>query len=247
MQPSESENIHEPESQAPDEASPEATDEEASPGWWQRMTSRVFHREEPLESSEEPDPAAAGSPQRMLTQTDIDRLVQSETDRRVAAHNKALRDEERRRLRDEDPFAYADQERQQEAAQAQDGQLNELLQGIGVAHDEVTLKPLMAALEPAEYERLMQLPNAGVGGDGRKLLTTEALRSLEKRWKADGAREAEAKLRKNPTFRKQVMSEFNGGISGPELLPSGSVARGNGRSSEEVNQLLRRQLGMPTQ
>jgi len=241
------EDIREPDSQAPDEASPEETEDAASPSWWQRLTSRVFTREEPEPSTEEPETAPAPETQaRMLTDADIQRLVQSEADRREALKNKTARDAERKRLRDEDPWQLAELERQEEQAQTQNAQLDELFQGIGRAHDEVTLVPLMQALEPAEYERLMQLPGAGVGGDGRKLLTAEALKSLEKRWRAEGAKEAEAKLRKNPTFRKQVMSEFNGGTSSPELLPSGSVSRNNGRSSEQINDMLRQQVNLPT-
>lgn len=254
MQPSESpaQDVHEPEPEEEPQSSPEAPDEEPSPSWWQRLTSRLRREEEPAEP-EEPEPPAEGSQQRTLTQEDINRLVQSEADKREAARNRAARDAERRRLRDEDPWAYVEQEKNEEqaqiAAQQSDAQLTDLLQGIGHAHDEVTLKPLMdtlGSLDPAEHQRLLQMPGAGVGGDGRKLLTTEALKSLEKRWKAEGEKEAEAKLRRNQAFRKQVFSEFSGGMSSPELLPSGSTARNGGRSSQEVNAMLRQQVNLPT-
>jgi len=245
MQPTESQDVHEPEAQAPTDASPEATDnsDKPSPSWWQRLTSKLSPHEEPEPSSEEPQPVAEPE-QRTLTDAEVQRLVQSEVDRREAARNKAARDAERKRLRDEDPWAFAEQERQQEQAQTQDNQLTELLQSIGRVHDEVTLVPLMNALEPAERERLMKLPGAGLGADGRKLLTEETLKALEKHWRAQGAKDAEAKLRRNPAFRKQVFAENHEDAIEPELLPSGST--GNGRRSHDINAMLRSQVGLPT-
>lgn len=254
MQPTEQPaDVHEPEPQASEETSPEETEGEASPSWWTRLTSRVFSREESEPSPEESNQAPAQPEQRTLTQADIDRLIQSEADRREAMRNKAARDAERKRLRQEDPWAYAEQEAAEEEAQVQaqqqDAQLNDLFQAIGKEHDKYTLDPLMQAVhtqDPKEYERLMQLPGAGFGTEGRKLLTSEALKSLEKRWKAEGEKEAEAKLRTNQAFRKQVFSEFSGGFSSPELLPSGTAKRPNGRGTQVVNDMLRQQVNLPT-
>lgn len=246
MHPTESasEEIHEPESQAPDEASPEATDEQTSPSWWQRLTSRS-RREESAPPPEESEQATE-SARRTLTDTELQRLVQSEADKREAARNKSARDAERKRLRDEDPWALAEQMRQEEQTSEQQAQLDQAIDNIARFHDSLTLEPLMSTLEPEEQERLMKLPGAGLGADGRKLLTTEAIKSLEKHWKAEGAREAEAKLRRDPVFRKRVMSELNGGFSSPEPLPSGSATRNNGRSSQDVNDMLRQRIGLQT-
>src|SRR5215470_1138065 len=107
MHPTEKpEDIHEPGAQAPDEASPEATEEEASPSWWGRMTDRLFRREEQTPPPEEPQ-SEAESGRRMVDDSELQRLVQSEADRREAARNKEARDAERKRLRDEDPWALA--------------------------------------------------------------------------------------------------------------------------------------------
>ena len=249
MHPTESapQDVHEPEPQAATEDSPEATEEEASsPSWWQRAMSKLLPREETEPSPEDAQPESAESSQRTLTDVELQRLIQSEVDKREAQRNKAARDAERKRLRDEDPWMFAEQERQQEQAQAQDNQLTELLQGIAGVHDQVTLIPMLNALEPTERDRLLQLPGAGHGADGRKLLTEETLKALEKHWRAQGARDAEAKLRRNPSFRKSVFAENHDQDSEPELLPSGSP-RGNGRrSSDDVNNMLRTQLGLPT-
>lgn len=250
MQPTESSpsssDVHATEPTERTEASPEQTDERPSPSWWNTLTSKLSSRrgEEAAPSAEE-STAETESQTRTLSNEEIARLVQSEADRREALRNKEARDAERRRLRDEDPWQYAEDERQVENAQQTDAQLNQLFQGIGQLHDTATLVPLMEALDPKERERLLALPGAGVGVDGRKLLTTETLKSLEKHWRAEGARDAETKLRRNPTFRKQLMSEL-GGFGEPEVVPpSGAVS--NGVSSDDINNYLRRQIGVHQQ
>ena len=241
-----SEDVHEPQAaEAPAETSPEATEDQASPSWWQRLTSRFTGREESEPSTEESPAEAAQTAQRTLTDDELQRLIQSEVDKREAARNKAARDAERKRLRDEDPWQYVEQERMQEQAQLQDSQLTETLQAIGQIHDAVTILPMLEQLDPKEKERLMSLPGAGVGVDGRKLLTAEALKSLEKHWRAQGAKDAEARLRRNGSFRKQVLAEFGGDRAEPEQVPNGSYARAR-TSSQDVNDMLRRQLGMNT-
>lgn len=244
MHPTESEpeSIHEPDAQTPEPASPEETDERPSHAWWQKFTSRWRQEEAP--QPEEPAESAEPQP-RMVTDEELQRLIQSEADKREAARNKAARDEERKRLRDEDPWALAELERQEEQTQEQQAQLDQAIDNIARFHDSLVLEPLVNTLDPAERERLMKLPGAGVGADGRKLLATEALKSLEKHWRAEGAREAEAKLRRNPAFRKQVMSELSGDVGSPELLPSGSSATpSRGRGNQAVNDFLRQQIGV---
>lgn len=249
MHPTESassaEDVHEPVEEAPAETSPEQTDEQASPSWWQRLTSRFTGREEPEPPAEESPAEAAPTAQRTITDDELQRLIQSEVDRREARRNKELRDAERRRLRDEDPWQYAEQERQQEQVLQQDTQLTEALQGIAQIHDSIALVPMLELLDTKEQERIKSLPGAGVGIDGRKLLATETLKSLEKHWRAEGAKDAEAKLRRNQSFRKQVLAEFNGGSGEPEQVPNGSYAQPR-TSSQEVNDMLRKQLGMST-
>lgn len=247
MQPTEqpapsSTDVHATEPADRTEASPEQTDEHPSPSWWNTLTSKLSGRrgEEAAPSAEEPT-AESELQTRTLSNEEIARLVQSEADRREALRNKEARDAERKRLRDEDPYEYAEQERLAEAQQAQNAQLGEFFQNIGRLHDSATLVPLMDALDEKERQRLLALPGAGDGVEGRKLLTTEAMKALEKQWRAEGAKDAEAKLRRNQTFRKQLMSEF-GGSSEPEVVPQ-SGAVNNGVSSEDINNWLRSQIG----
>lgn len=229
------------------ESSDETEERSSSSSWWHRITGRLFGEgaeDEPSdeEAQQNPDQSTV----RTLTEEEFQKSVQAEVDRRESKRQREVEAAERKRLRDEDPWQYAEVERSAEAAAEQDQRLTEVFQGLAQAHDQITLVPLMQSLPDAEQQRLMALPDAGVGVDGRRLLTTEALKSLEKHWRAEGAKDAEAKLRRNTSFRKQVLSEFQGGAPEPELLPTGS-ARANGTSSEQINDLLRRQIGVHRQ
>lgn len=236
-----------PAADAPISPEPEASDSEsASPSWWQRLLG-VGRDEESTESNAEGTEESSEPEQRVLSEEELQRLVQSEADKRVAALNKAQRDaqraEERRRLRDEDPWQYAEVERQAEQAQVQDQQLGQVFQDIGSQFDSVTLQPIYDALPPAEQQRIMAIEGAGVGMDGRRLVTTEALKALEKHWRAEGERNAEQKLRKNPAFRKQVLAETRTSGDEPDLLPAGSS---QGEHNDDINNFFRRQVGLPT-
>jgi hypothetical protein len=106
---------------------------------------------------------------------------------------------------------------------------------LGVEHDRVTVDPIFFALPKAEQERILKLEGAGKGLDGRKLVVSESLKALEKHWKAEGAKDAETRLRRNPAFRKQVLSELRGQTPEPEMLPSGSASE----ADKTVSSLLR--------
>jgi hypothetical protein len=212
------------------------------PAWWQRL----FHRAGPepdrteQEIPEQPD----ASKKREFTEEEYQRAIQSEVDRREAKRNREAQAEARRKLRDEDPWAYAEQERKAEQAGVQDEQVNMLLGTIGAEHDRHTIDPVMKVLPEAEQQRIFAIEGAGVGLEGRKLVVSEALKSLEKHWRAEGAKDAEERLRKNAAFRKQLLGEARGQYPEPELLPSGAPSQG--RSGDVVNDMLRRQLGLST-
>jgi hypothetical protein len=185
----------------------------------------LLNKRTPSEAtSDDGEPSQPGSTSKplSLTQEELERRVQSETDRREAQRAARQRAEERKKLRDEDPWAYAEQERQAEQAQEQNASVTSFFANVGTQHDRVAIDPLMEALPLTERQRIMALQGAGVGLDGRKLVVNEALKALEKKWKADGEREAESKLRRNQAFRKQVLAETRGQFVEPELLPASS-------------------------
>jgi len=226
--------------------SEEASEESRVPSWWDRLMGRGPRREATDETTGEPAEAASGpaaSDKLVLTQEELDRRVQSETDRREAKRLEAARAAERRRLRDEDPFAYAEADRKAEQISDADTSLVQLFGTIGAEHDKATIDPVVQLLPQPERDRILRLDGAGRGLDGRRLIMAEAMKALEKHWRAEGAKDAEAHLRKNPAFRKQVLSEVRGSTPEPELLPSGSVVN-HGRSSDEINDMLRQQIGI---
>src|SRR5262245_17835469 len=79
--------------------------------WWDRLIGRRDEREtEPTEPSE----SSGTSKALTLTEEELERRIQSEADRRETKRNTEARSRQRRELRDKDPFAYAEQERQDE-------------------------------------------------------------------------------------------------------------------------------------
>jgi hypothetical protein len=233
-----------PQASAPASAAvSEPTEEQPSeaPSWWQRLLGR-----QPREASPEvQEPEHGAEPAKVvLTQEELERRIQAETDRREARRKQAAETEARRKLRDEDPWAYAEQDRKAEQAATSDQSMMQLFASIGAEHDRASIDPLMQQLPQQERERILGLEGASLGLDGRRLIVTEAMKSLEKRWRAEGAKDAEERLRKNPAFRKQILGESRGQYAEPELLSSGSP-RDNGRSGDDiVNDMLRRQLGI---
>jgi hypothetical protein len=231
------------------EASPEPASEPASepeeekasgpPKWWQRLMGR---REEPEPEAKEPEPSA--EPEKLvLSEQDLERRIQAETDRREAKRLRDAKAAERRRLRDEDPWKYAEEERKAEEVAVSDAGIMQLFASVGSEHDKVSIDPMFSRLPESERARILKIEGAGRGLEGRKLIVDESLKALEKHWKAEGAKDAEARLRKNSAFRKQVLAEIRGESPEPELLPSGPSSNGR-TSSQEVNDMLRRQIGL---
>ena len=214
-----------PDAAAPEQASDESR-EGSSPSWWQRLFSRRPAQETATEDEESGQPGSA-SQRVSLTQEELDRRVQAETDRREAKRAAEQRAAERRRLRDEDPWAFAQQEREAEQAQQQSAGVSDFFAGVGAQHDRYSIDPVMESLPLEERQRIMGIEGAGVGLEGRKLVVTEALKSLEKHWKEEGQREAESRLRRNPAFRKQLLAEARGQAVEPELLPASGPSAGD--------------------
>lgn len=223
--------------------SDESTQQESSGGlsWWDRLMGR---RPEDRETErEDGDRGQAGKTSKALTLTEeeLERRIQSETDRREAKRQQDLRVQQRRELRDKDPWAYAEQERKDEELQTGTSQLTDFVTRVGTEHDRASIDPVVELLPQEERDRIFKLEGAGRGLDGRKLVVTEALKALERHWKAEGAKDAEGRLRRNPAFRKQLLSEARGGTVEPELLP----AVGPSQADQTVSSLLRRYYDLP--
>jgi len=204
---------------------------------WRGRNGRFVAGSNDDQATEAAEPA---QPSKSLptTQEELEKRVQAETDRREAKRLEAARAAERRKLRDENPWEYAEQERKAELQAEQSNQTLAALGQVGTVHDRYSIDPVVNELPQAERDRILAMEGAGVGLDGRKLIVTESLKALEKHWKAEGARDAEAKLRRNPAFRKQIFSEFRRGIPEPEFISGGASSADN-----SVSDILRGQLG----
>jgi len=216
---------------APEQASDESR-EGSSPSWWGRLFNRRPAQETASEDGEPGQPGSSTSQRVSLTQEELDRRVQAETDRREAKRAAEQRVAERRRLRDEDPWAYAEQDRTAEQSAMQDAGLQSFFANVGTQHDRIAIDPLMEMLPLAERQRIMAIEGAGRGLEGRKLVVSEALKSLEKHWKAEGEKEAQTKLRRNQAFRKQILAEARSGLVEPELLPAISSTQADKKVSD---------------
>ena len=231
--------------QALDVGSPEPTSDEpkegSSQGWWQKLFNRRPAEETPPDDGGEKSPPSDASKQLTLSEEELKRRVQAEADRRDYARQQQAKAEARKKLRDEDPWAFAQQEREAEQTAQQNEGVQTFFRDVGTQHDRVAIDPLMEALPRTERERIMNIDGAGRGLEGRKVVVDEALKSLAKHWKAEGEKEAEAKLRRNPAFRKQVLAEHRGSFQEPELLPAFSGSS----TDRKVSEILRGYYGLP--
>lgn len=216
--------------EAPSEDSPRVSN------FLQRLWRGGGRNPEP-EPEEKPEPAET-SASITLTQEDLEKRIQAEADRREYRRAEAAKAERKRKLRDEDPWAYVEEERSAERAAEIDAQTSTWLGNVGVTHDRFTVDPVVMALPETERNRILSLEGAGVGLDGRKLIVEEGLRALEKHWKAEGAKDAETRLRRNPAFRKQVLSEFRRGMTEPEFIGSGVTSA----ADKDVSSILRQTM-----
>jgi hypothetical protein len=220
--------------------SDQPAEEQPSRSWWDRILNREPPRKEAATASGDQAATSGTSGARTVSEEELQRLVQSEADRREHRRQEEEKRAARKKLRDTDPFAYAEEERKDEQVQSATGDMEKLIVGIGNEHDRVSIDPLMDILPKEERERILKLEGAGTGLTGRKLVVTEGLKALERHWRAEGAKDAEAKLRRNPAFRKQVLAESRGGTVEPELLPAASASA----PESSVSALLRERYGI---
>lgn len=247
----------EPAPPAPGETPPsDQTVEEPSEdrSWWSRLLHTRGHH---TDSSSEVSPAdvingpdSSIAPPRAVTLTEeelnerVARQAQSLHDREIARRNREVAQAERARLRDENPEAYVQLEKDEETAnqarQMQAGQLMQLLGHVGRQHDAVSIDPIVNALPQKERERILSMPEAGQGLPGRKLIVDEALKTYGRTEYERGYREAQAKLRKDPVFRKSVLAEQRGQYDEPELYPGDGGQTSGGLGDDNVSTRLRR-------
>ncbi len=152
-----------------------------------------------------------------------------------------------RELRDSDPYAYVEAQKAQEAQAAEQRQR----QQAAIVQEYQRLQALKARLEQGAQPLVAKMPEAvlakyasktydGTPDQGYVAFLNEAIPDSFEHIRAEayaqGAREAEARLRKElePAIRKQVLSETNGAETTPDT--GGGGAGGGPMTQDEFNQ-----------
>jgi hypothetical protein len=175
-----------------------------------------------------------------LTRTQLERRVQAEADRRDAkraaeARKRAEAEAVERKLR-EDPYGASEEMlsaiEQQKAIARQTEEVHALLRSTSQQFDRDVIHPIVTSLPPEAQQRLVnEIKPVGLEGRAKLLqaVVAETRKQAKAEGRAEGEKAAEAKLRKNPAFRKELLAELRGSEDEPELLPNG------GRSPKKID------------
>lgn len=197
---------------------------------------------EPRTQPEAPTWQPPASPQ------ELDRLVQSRTDAELYRREQLRRERELSDLQQRADRAFEEGDdllggeltRQAKALQNGEGgeqQTAQLVGGISDFYDHLFLDSYLARLDAPAREALLTEPIVGAGG--RALLSERIADALYAQGEAAGERKAEARLRKNPSFRKELLHEIRPGLEEPDHLPA--VAASNSASMDDmIRQAVRR-------
>lgn len=229
-----------PEGAASDQSSSQSADEQSQPSLFDRLFRRKAGTDAQTgagatddkdgEAATKPKPEAPNTNQ--VSTEELERRVQAEVDRRESKRQAAAQREQLRSLRANDPVRYAEAMEQQEQQQESAASFGSMLGDLAHQFDSALLDPVVSLLPNDEQQKIIQAAGAGI--EGRKAIVGQALKSLEAKWKAEGAKEAEANLRKNGSFRKQLLVELRGTQDEPDVIPSGQSA-----SPVDMNTLIR--------
>lgn len=159
---------------------------------------------------------------------DFNRRVQAEVDRREAVRRQRAESQQEARLRRENPAEYAKLKEQQEQQNTAAGALTNALRQLSGQFDDAAVKPLMDSIPEKDRDTILTKASGVHGIPQRKLLVTEGIAALKRaayeEGLAKGREEARRSLRRNPSFRKELLSELRGEEDEPDLAP------GNGQS-----------------
>ena len=174
----------------------------------------------------------------------IEREAQSRHDRETARQNRTPRGREKAITRRGPVAVRPDREGTRGPRahpSATDGAVDGPPRQYGETVDAHTIDPIINALPEKERKRILELPNAGQGLPGRKVIVDEALKTYGRLEYERGVRETQAKLKKDPTFRKSVLADLRGSYQDPELYPGSGAPSDSGLDSDNVSNILRRQ------
>lgn len=204
----------------------------------------------PSDASPQPPNGTTPQPewQPPKTKEEFDRAVQAENDRREAkrardAEAKAKKDQERWEL-DNDQPAVIERRRQELAQEDQQAQTahaaSAFTADLQAKYDRAILDPLFLELPEATQQAILKSnPFQGDTLQQRQDITKATLAALKKQYKAEGAREAEEKLRRNPTLIKQQLVDLRDESEEPVTV-AGTASNG---SKADMDAWIRSSLG----
>jgi hypothetical protein len=197
-------------------------------------------------SGSEPPPGA-----RLVTQQELDRLIQGEADRREAKRRDQERKQTERELREKDPYKYAQlvaqREREQEENEAGNNATANAIREQVSTYDRQVLDPLFLAVPEGDERRAIELgigqhpdgPLVGRGDAARKLIDL-----IRKQGRAEGESEARRTLVNDEGFVKEVLTRRGGQRAEPEVVsPVGSGQRGAGSADDDMEGFIRGSRG----
>lgn len=236
-------------SDAASEASTEASRPERDrvSTWFDRLLGRTpqVEPEEGDSSDRQEEPKAEPAKQQpetmTLTQDELDRRVQAETDRREAKRAAEAARAQRKKLADEDPFQLAEDIKREMSHEEAADQVRRIHTNVMEAYDRDLLDPLVGRLPQEEAAKLVKEIDA-TGTKGRGKLQIAIVDALVKRAKAEGAKEAEAKLRKNPALLKQLLLQDREAEDEPEPTEGTGAGR---TGAVDMNNVIREMAGLP--
>lgn len=198
----------------------------------------------PEEGETEAPPKDEARPSEEKDDADFNRRVQAEVDRREAVRRQRAESQREAQLRRENPTEYARLKEQQEQQNTAAGALTNALRQLSNQFDDAAVKPLMDEL-PEQARQAVLGKAAGVHGlPQRKLLVTEGIAALKKasyeEGLAKGREEARRSLRRNPSFRKELLSELRGEEDEPDLAPGNGAS---GATDWDMNDWMRAATG----
>lgn len=184
---------------------------------------------------------------RILTQDELDRLVQSETDRREARRRDQERKQAEKDLREKNPYKYAElvaqREAEEEAARTKEQETVQAVYERVSEYDRQVLDTLFLAVpEDEERSKIEQIigthPNGPIAGRG------EAAKRLVERIRKLGKDEALAEARRtlvnDEAFVKEILARRGGQRVEPDVVsPVGAAQRGAGTADSDMESFIR--------
>jgi hypothetical protein len=201
--------------------------------------------EEAPKADEQPkEPEKSASRPERDEDEEFQRRVQAEVDRREAVRTQRAEAQKERELRRTNPAEYAKYKEQQEANSVHIDSLMGSLKMLSSQFDDAAITPLVSALPEEARAEVLKEPGHGI--DGRKEIVRRSIEALKKASYDEGVKagknQAQKSLRRNPSFRKELISEIRDAEDEPELAASNGSVGGRG-DDWDMNDWMRSMTG----